>query len=128
LGWTLTAVITFSAVWLLIPIIAAWATHTERLDPALERMGRPVGRMVDWLECHPRTILAVVALMAILYPAAAWMALRDGRHFMGVLVIFNGIAFCMSLLTTQRTLRESTRARRESPGQGSPRRTERRGR
>jgi hypothetical protein len=73
LGWTLTAVITFSAVWLLIPVIAARATHTERLDPALERMGRPVGRMVDWLECHPRTILALVAPMAILsLPQPGW--------------------------------------------------------
>src|SRR5262245_46647140 len=97
LGWTLTAVVTFSAVWLLIPLTAAWASHRGRLDPALERMGRPFGRVADWVERHPRTIGVMVALMGILYGAAVWIAFRDERHFMGVLAIFNGIGLCLSL-------------------------------
>jgi hypothetical protein len=128
LGWTLTAVVTFSAGWLLIPLIAAWAGHRGRLDPALERMGRPFGRVADWVERHPRTIWIIVALMGILYAAGLWTAFRDGRHLMGVLAIFNGIGLCLSLLRMHRMLRASTQARRGSPGQGPGHRGEGRGR
>ncbi len=128
LGWTLTAVVAFSAVWVLIPLVAAWASHRGRLDPAHERMGRPFGRVADWLERHPRRILIIVALMGILYGAAAWMAFRDRRHFMGVPVIFSGIGLCLSLLLMRRMLRESDQAWRERPEQDPSHRGERRGR
>lgn len=128
LGWTLAAVVTFSAVWLLIPLIAAWASHRGRLDPALERIGRPFGRVADWVERHPRTIQVIVVLMGILYGAAVWTALQDGRHFMGVLVIFNGIGLCLSLLSMHRMLRASTQARRGSLGQAPRHRGQGRGR
>jgi hypothetical protein len=124
LGWTLTAVVTFSAVWLLIPLITAWANHKGRLDPALEQIGRPFGRVADWVERHPRTIRVMVALLGILYGAALWTAFRDGGHLMGVLVIFNGIWLCLSLLSMHRMLRASTRARHGSPRQGPRHREE----
>jgi hypothetical protein len=126
LGWTLTAVVTFSAVWLFIPLIAAWASYRGRLDPTLEQIGRPFGRVADWVECHPRMIQVIVALLGILYAAAVWMAFRDGQHFMGVLVIFNGIWLCLPLLSMHRMLRASTQARGGSPRQGPRHREERR--
>ncbi len=82
----------------------------------------------DWLERHPRRILIIVALMGILYGAAAWMAFRDRRHFMGVPVIFSGIGLCLSLLLMRRMLRESDQAWRERPEQDPSHRGERRGR
>lgn len=128
MAWTLTAVVALSAVWLLIPLVAARASHRGRLDPALERIGRPFGRAADWVERHPRTIGVIVALWGILYGAAVWLAFRDGRHFMGVLGIFNGIGLCLSLLSMRRMLRASTQARRESPGQAPRHGGERHGR
>jgi hypothetical protein len=124
LGWTLTAVVAFSAGWLLIPLIAAWASQRGRLDPALGRMSRPFGRVADWVERHPQTIRVIAALMGILYGAAAWMALQEGRHFMGVLMIVNGIGLCLSLLSVHRTLRESTQAWRGTHQQGPARHEE----
>jgi hypothetical protein len=124
LGWTLTAVVTFSAGWLLIPLIAAWVSHSGRPDPALERMGRPFRRLADWLARHPRTIGVIVALLGILYGAAAWTALRDGQHFMVVLAIVNGIGLCLSLLAAQRNLREADQAWRRRHQQGPVRREE----
>lgn len=59
-----------------------------------------------------------MALLGILYAAAAWMALRAKRHFMGVLVILNGIWLGLSLLSMRRMLRTSTHARRGRPRQG----------
>jgi len=74
--------------------------------------------VADWVERHPRTIQVIVALLGILYAAAAWMALRAKRHFMGVLVILNGIWLGLSLLSMRRMLRTSTHARRGRPRQG----------
>jgi hypothetical protein len=128
LGWTLTAVVTFSAGWLLIPLIAAWASHKGRLDPALEQIGRPFGRVADWVEHHPRTIRVIVALLGILYAAAVWTTFRDEQHFMGVLVTFNGSWLCLSLLSMHRMLRTSTHARHRSPRQAPRHREEERGR
>ncbi len=85
---------------------------------SLKRIGRPFGRVADWVERHPRTIQVIVALLGILYAAAAWMALRAKRHFMGVLVILNGIWLGLSLLSMRRMLRTSTHARRGRPRQG----------
>jgi uncharacterized membrane protein len=128
LGWTLTAVVTFSAGWLLIPLIAARASHRGRLDPALERIGRPFGWMADWVERHPRTIQLILALMGLLYGAAVWLALQEGRHLLGVVGILNGIGLCLSLLSRHRMLRASTQARRGSPGRSPGHRGEGRGR
>src|SRR6266498_825140 len=60
MGWTLVAVVACSVLWLLIPLAAAWASHSGQLDPFLAGVGRflePVGRRLApvgaWLGRHP---------------------------------------------------------------------------
>lgn len=95
--WTLVAVVVFSVLWLLIPLVAAWASHSGRLDPFLAAVGRflePVGRrfapMGAWLVRHP---LAGGMLSALPWFASAAVSIAKGRNGTAVGQVLAGLTY-----------------------------------
>jgi hypothetical protein len=97
MAWTLVAVVAFSVLWLLIPLVAAWASHSGRLDPFLAAVGRflePVGRrfapMGAWLLRHP---LAGGMLSAFPWFASAGLSVGKGRSGTAAVQVLSGLAY-----------------------------------
>jgi hypothetical protein len=111
LGWTLTAVVTFSAVWLLIPLVAAWASHSGRLDPFLAGVGRflePVGRLLApvgaWLVRHP---VAGAMLSSVPWLGMAAVSVAKGLGGVAVVQVLVGLGYGgMMVLNLRRARRE----------------------
>jgi hypothetical protein len=89
MGWALVAVVAFSVLWLLIPLAAAWASHSGQLDPFLAGVGRflePVGRRLApvgaWLVRHP-----VAGAMLAGVPWLSMAAVSVAKGFGGVAVV-----------------------------------------
>jgi hypothetical protein len=89
MAWALVAIVAFSVLWLLIPLAAAWASHSGQLDPFLAGVGRllpPVGRRLTpvgaWLVRHP-----VAAGMLSGLPCLGMAAVSIAKGLGGVAVV-----------------------------------------
>jgi hypothetical protein len=116
LAWTLTAVVGFSALWLLIPLVAAWASHSGRLDPFLAGVGRflePVGRRVApvgaWLMRHP---LAGATFAAVPGLGVAVVSVAKGRSELAVVQGLIGLVNSGMMVLN---LREARRRQQTQP-------------
>jgi hypothetical protein len=111
LGWTLTAVVAFSAVWLLIPLIAAWASHSGQLDPFLADVGRflqSVGRRLAplgaWLVRHP---VAAGMLSGVPLLCMAAVSVVKGLGGVAVVQVLGGLGYgAMMMLNLRRARRQ----------------------
>jgi hypothetical protein len=97
MAWAVVAVVGFSVLWLLVPLAAAWASHSGRLDPFLAAVGRflePVGRRFAsvgaWLVRHP---LAGATLSALAWFAPAGVSVAKGRNGTAVMQVLVGVAY-----------------------------------
>lgn len=115
-AWTLTAVVGFSALWLLIPLVAASASHSGRLDPFLagvRRFLKPVGRRVApvgaWLMRHP---LAGVTFAAV--PGLGMAAASVAKGHSGLTVV-QGLTGLVNSGMMMLNLREARRQQETQP-------------
>lgn len=107
MAWALVAVIAFSVLWLLIPVAAAWASHSGHLDPFLAGVGRflkPVGRRLApvgaWLVRHP---LAGGILSALPWFAPTGVSVAKGRSGTAVVQMLAGLGYgAMMVLNLRR--------------------------
>jgi hypothetical protein len=109
LGWTLTAVATFSAGWLLIPLAAAWASHSGQLDPFLAGVGRflePVGRRLApvgaWLVRHP---VAAGMLSGVPWLGMAAVSVATGLGGAAVVQVVTGLGYGAMMVVNLRRAR-----------------------
>jgi hypothetical protein len=111
LGWTLTAVVALSAIWLLIPVAAAWASHSGRLDPFLADAGRglkPVGRRLApvgaWLVRHP---VAGAILSGVPWLGMAAVSVAKGLGGAAVVQVLTGLGYgAMMVVNLRRAPRQ----------------------
>lgn len=111
LGWTLIAVVGFSAVWLLVPLAAAWASHSGQLDPFLAGVGhflQPVGRRLApvgaWLVRHP---VAAGMLSGVPLLCMAAVSVVKGLGGVAVVQVLGGLGYgAMMMLNLRRARRQ----------------------
>jgi hypothetical protein len=97
MGWTLVAVVAFSVLWLLIPLAAAWASHSGQLDPFLAGVGRflePAGRRLApagaWLVRHP---VAGAMLAGVPWLGMAAVDVAKGLGGVAVVPLLAGLGY-----------------------------------
>jgi hypothetical protein len=112
MAWALVAVVAFSVLWLLIPLAAAWASHSGQLDSFLAGVGRflePVGRRLApvgaWLVRHP---VAAGMLSGVPWLGMAAVSVAKGLGAAAVVVqVVAGLGYgAMMVVNLQRARRQ----------------------
>lgn len=111
MGWTLVAIVAFSVLWLLIPLVAAWTSHSGHFDTFLAGVGRflePVGRRLTpvgaWLVRHP---VAGATLAGVPWLGMAAAEVAKGLGGVAIVPVLAGLGYRgMMVLNLRRARRQ----------------------